>query len=299
MNTLRIATRKSPLALWQAHYVKTLLEAAHPHVQVEIIGLMTEGDKLLTTPLVEIGGKGLFVKELEKAILERRADIAVHSIKDMPATLTDRLILATVCEREDPRDAFVSQRFARLEDLPLGALVGTSSSRRTCQLKMRRPDLQVENLRGNVGTRLHKLDQGRYDAIILAAAGLKRLGQASRIRAYFDPEDWIPAVAQGAIGIECHQNNHLALELLAPLEHPPTRTCITAERAMNLALNGGCQLPIGAYATLTEKALTLRGMLGDPKHHTYVTATLNDPNFAAATLGQILAEKLISALNQQ
>lgn len=294
MNTLRIATRKSPLALWQAHYVKSLLEAAHPQLQVEIIGLMTEGDKLLSTPLVEIGGKGLFVKELEKAILERRADIAVHSIKDMPVALTDRLILAAICQREDPRDAFISRRFACLEDLPSGAIVGTSSSRRSCLLQARRPDLQVENLRGNVGTRLNKLDQGRYDAIILAAAGLKRLDQASRIRTYLDPEEWIPAVGQGAIGIECHENNQLALELLAPLEHPSTRICVTAERAMNLALNGGCQLPIGAYATLAEGELRVRGMVGNLGNNTVLTAQVIGRESAAEELGKTLAQKLIS-----
>jgi hydroxymethylbilane synthase len=292
MNTLRIATRKSPLALWQAHHVKNLLEAAHPQLQVEIIGLMTEGDKLLATPLAEIGGKGLFVKELEKAILERRADIAVHSIKDMPVALPDRLILASLCQREDPRDAFISPHFACLEDLPPGAIVGTSSSRRTCQLKARRPDLHVENLRGNVGTRLNKLDKGHYDAIILAAAGLKRLDQALRIRTYFDPEEWIPAVGQGAIGIECHENNHLALELLAPLEHPPTRICISAERAMNLALNGGCQLPIGAYATLSDEELTVRGIIGNLSDNTLSRAKVVGASTAAEHLGKVLAEKL-------
>ncbi len=291
-SVLRIATRKSPLALWQAHYVKTAVEAAHPGLVVEIIGLMTEGDKLLTTPLSQIGGKGLFVKELEKAILERRADIAVHSIKDMPAELTDRLILAAVCPREDPRDVFISHQFSAVEELPHGATVGTSSSRRTCQLKALRPDINVENLRGNVGTRLQKLDQGRYDAIILAAAGLKRLQQEVRIRSYLNPEVWIPAVGQGAIGIECHESNQVVLDWLATLEDPVARLCITAERAMNLALNGGCQMPIGAYATMQGQQMTVRGLLGNPETYTVATARVTGPSSAAERLGRELAEKL-------
>jgi hydroxymethylbilane synthase len=291
---VRIATRKSPLAMWQANYVKSLLLASHPQLTVEILGLLTEGDKLLATPLTEIGGKGLFVKELEKAILEHRADIAVHSIKDLPVTLPDHLILAAMCEREDPRDALVSNHFASLDDLPPGAIVGTSSSRRACQLYAMRPDLKIENLRGNVGTRLGRLDAGTYDAIILAAAGLKRLGLANRIRTCLDPEIWIPAVGQGAIGIECHRDNQSVLSLLTTLNHPPTQRCITAERSMNLELNGGCQLPIAGYATLQAEQLTIRGLVGDLENRTLIKAQASGNAEDAAAIGAQLAHKLLA-----
>ncbi|HVV69864.1 MAG TPA: hydroxymethylbilane synthase [Gammaproteobacteria bacterium] len=292
---IRIATRKSPLAMWQANYVKTLLIAFHPHITVDILGLLTEGDKLLATPLTQIGGKGLFVKELEKAILEHRADIAVHSIKDLPVTLPDHLILAAVCEREDPRDALVSNQFTSLDDLPQGAIVGTSSSRRACQLHAIRPDLKIENLRGNVGTRLSRLDAGLYDAIILAAAGLKRLEVENRIRAYLDPEIWIPAVGQGAIGIECHRDNASVLNLLTALNHPPTQQCITAERSMNLELNGGCQLPIAGYATLQIEQLTIRGLVGDLENQTLIQSEASGSIEDAANIGAELAHKLLAA----
>lgn len=295
INNLTIATRKSPLAMWQANYVKDALQAAYPDLQVDIVGLLTEGDKLLASSLAKIGGKGLFVKELEKLLLERRADIAVHSIKDMPVTLPDNLILAAICEREDPRDAFISRHFASIEELPLGATVGTSSSRRSCELKARRADLVIENLRGNVGTRLRKLDEGQYDAIILAAAGLKRLGEADRIRTYLDPQTWIPAVGQGAIGIECHQDNHAVIELLQVLDHPPTRICISAERAMNAALNGGCQLPIAAYATLSGAQLNISGMVGNPQNNSLIKSNLSGSAENAELLGVQLAEKLLNS----
>ncbi len=290
---LRIATRKSPLALWQAQHVKAALEYAHPQLQVEIIGMMTEGDKLLATPLAAIGGKGLFVKELEKAILERRADIAVHSLKDMPVELRDHLILAAVCEREDPRDAFVGRQYTQLEDLPPGAIIGTSSSRRHCQVKALRPDLLVESVRGNVGTRLMRLDEGRYDGLILAAAGLKRLDEASRISQYLDPMTWLPAVGQGVLAIECQRDNMQALEYVAALEDSPTRICITAERAMNKALDGGCQLPIAAYAELTGSELIVRGMVGDMKNNQMLTAEVRGQAANAETLGLQLAEVLL------
>jgi hydroxymethylbilane synthase len=291
--SLRIVTRKSPLALWQANHVKKALEAAHPKLQIEVIGMMTEGDKLLATPLAEIGGKGLFVKELERTILERRADIAVHSIKDMPVTLCDGLILGAICEREDPRDAFISPHFASLTDLPEGATVGTSSSRRACQIKALRPDLRVEPLRGNVGTRLMRLDEGKFDAIILAAAGLKRLNEENRITSYLAPELWIPAVGQGAIGIECHQDNQSVLQWIAALEHFPTRICITAERAMNHALDGGCQLPIAAYASYSlVESLTVRGMVGDLSNNQLLTAVVTGDPGDAELLGRRLAQEL-------
>ncbi len=291
---VRIASRKSPLAMWQANYVKTLLIASHPHISVEIHGLLTEGDKLLASPLTEIGGKGLFVKELEKAIFERRADIAVHSIKDLPVILPDHLTLAAICKREDPRDAFVSNLFSSIAELPEGAIVGTSSSRRTCQLVATRPDLRVENLRGNVGTRLEKLDKGHYHAIILAAAGLKRLGATSRIREYLDPNVWIPAVGQGAIGIECHSENQEVLNLVEALNHPPSQLCVTAERSMNLALNGGCQLPIAGYATILAQQLTLRGLVGDLKNKLLITALGSGSAHSAAALGHQLAQDLLA-----
>lgn len=290
---LRIATRKSPLALWQAHSVKKALEIAHPNLTIEIFGMMTEGDKLLASPLAEIGGKGLFVKELEKAILRKQADIAVHSIKDLPLSFPDHLTLGVVCERDDPRDAFISRRFDSLDTLPVGAVIGTSSSRRTSQIKAFRPDLQPEILRGNVGTRLMRLDEGRYDAIILAAAGLERLSQTERIRSYLPVESWIPAVGQGAIGIECREDNDHVLELIRCLEHPPTRWCITAERAMNQALNGGCQLPIAAYATLEAEILTVRGMVGDLPRQRLITASVRGHFNAAEELGRELAQQLL------
>lgn len=292
---IRIATRKSPLAMWQANHVKTLLTASHPHLTVEILGLLTEGDKLLATPLTQIGGKGLFVKELEKALLEHRADIAVHSIKDLPVTLPDHLTLAAVCEREDPRDALISNQFASLNDLPQGATVGTSSSRRTCQLHAARPDLKIENLRGNVNTRLNRLDAGLYDAIILAAAGLKRLGAANRIRAYFDPEIWIPAVGQGVIGIECHQDNMPVINLLTALNHLPTQNCIIAERSMNIELNGGCQLPIAGYATLQAEQLTIRGLVGDLENQALIKSEASGNAEDAAKIGAELAHQLLVA----
>ncbi len=291
---LRIVTRKSPLALWQANHVKTQLEAAHPDLQVDIIGIMTEGDRLLATPLTQIGGKGLFVKELEKALLERRADIAVHSIKDMPAQLPDKLILAAVCQREDPRDAFLSPLCNRLIDLPQGAIVGTASSRRTSLLKALRPDLTITNLRGNVGTRLRRLEDNQFDAIILAAAGLVRLQATDRIREYLDPEFWIPAVGQGAIGIECHAENQKIRELLTALEDPTTRHCITAERSMNQALGGGCQFPIAAYATYAEEQLTIRGLVGEVTTGQLINARVTGPFQAAKQLGQQLAQELLA-----
>lgn len=290
---LRIVTRKSPLALWQAYYVKDLLEKAHQGLIIEIEGLLTEGDKLLATPLAEIGGKGLFVKELEKAIIERRADIAVHSIKDMPAELPDRMVLGAICRREDPRDVFVSNRYASLEDLPAGAVVGTSSSRRLCLLKAYAPQVKIEHIRGNVGTRLQKLDEGQFDAIILAAAGLIRLGEPERIRQFLDPAQWIPAIGQGAVGVECHKENHFALDCLAAIDDALTRYSITAERAMNQALGGGCQFPIAAHAVSERSQLFIRGMVGDKDNDLLIEAQDQGGIEEGEAIGRRLAEQLI------
>lgn len=291
--TLRIATRKSPLALWQANYVKFALEAAHPQLHIDVMGLLTEGDKLLATSISLIGGKGLFVKELEQAILERRADIAVHSIKDMTTTYLNGLTLAAVCKRDDPRDVFISNRFASLEELPAGATVGTSSNRRACLLRALYPKVNVVNLRGNVGTRLRKLDEGHFDAIILAAAGLNRLKETTRLQSILDPDPWVPAVGQGAIGIECREDDHQIVEYLTALEDQESRICITAERSMNEALNGGCQLPIGAYAYIADNRLYLSGMVGDANNRRLLYQKLNGSPLEPEYLGEQVAKSLL------
>ena len=260
MRTLRIATRKSPLALWQAEYVKASLLKHHPQLTIELVTFTTQGDKILDTPLAKIGGKGLFVKELEQAMLAGDADLAVHSMKDVPMECPEGLAITTICEREDPTDAFVSNRFASLQELPLGAIVGTSSLRRQCQLRALRPDLEIRDLRGNVGTRLGRLDNGEYDAIILASAGLKRLGLQQRIAQSLT--QLLPAVGQGAVGIEARSNDTELLALLAPLHHLPTALCVQAERAMNRRLQGGCQVPIAGFATLDNQQLILNALVG-------------------------------------
>lgn len=261
-NIVRIATRKSALALWQAEFVKAQLEHYHPGILVKLVPMSTQGDIILDTPLAKIGGKGLFVKELEQAMLEGLADMAVHSMKDMPVEFPEGLTLHTICEREDPRDAFVSNNFANIDELPQGAIVGTSSLRRQCQIRASRPDLKIHDLRGNVNTRLAKLDSGQYDAIILAAAGLIRLEMKDRIRAYIEPEVSLPANGQGAVGIECRTDDEAIKALLAPLEHSETRIRVNAERAMNRHLEGGCQVPIGAYALVNGDQVHLRGLVG-------------------------------------
>lgn len=293
--TLRIATRKSPLALWQANFVKDRLEALHPQLTVELVPMSTQGDKILDTPLAKVGGKGLFVKELETAMLEGRADIAVHSMKDVPVEFPEGLGLHTICEREDPRDAFVSSRFVSVADLPLGAVVGTSSLRRQCQLRAARPDLVVRDLRGNVNTRLAKLDAGEYDAIILAAAGLLRLEMADRIRAFIAPEQSLPANGQGAVGIECRNDDLELHALLAPLEHAETRIRVLTERAMNRALQGGCQVPIGAYALIEGDQIWLRGLVGQPDGSQVLRDEIRGPLVQGEALGQQLAERLLAA----
>ncbi|MBB1350756.1 MULTISPECIES: hydroxymethylbilane synthase [unclassified Pseudoalteromonas] len=291
---VRIATRKSALALWQAEFVKAELERFHADVRVELVPMSTQGDIILDTPLAKIGGKGLFVKELEQAMLDGRADIAVHSMKDVPVEFPQGLALHTICEREDPRDAFVSNNFANLSELPQGAIVGTSSLRRQCQIKALRPDLDIRDLRGNVNTRLGKLDDGQYDAIILAAAGLIRLEMESRIADYIEPEVSLPANGQGAVGIECRIDDEVTKALLAPLEHTQTRIRVNAERSMNRYLEGGCQVPIGAYALVDGEQVHLRGLVGAVDGSEIlrdeVTGHVND----AEKLGIELAKKLLA-----
>ncbi|WP_172565089.1 hydroxymethylbilane synthase [Vibrio navarrensis] len=291
---IRIATRKSPLALWQAYYVKEALQQAHPGLEVELVTMVTKGDVILDTPLAKVGGKGLFVKELEVAMLEGRADLAVHSMKDVPVDFPPGLGLVTICEREDPRDAFVSNHYENIEQLPQGAVVGTCSLRRQCQLKAHRPDLVIKELRGNVGTRLSKLDAGEYDAIILAAAGLKRLELQERIRSFIEPEQSLPAVGQGAVGIECRTDDERMLELLAPLNHVETADRVKCERAMNLTLQGGCQVPIGSYALLEGDQIWLRALVGEPDGSHIVRGEIRGPRTDAEALGVQLAQQLLS-----
>lgn len=257
-----MATRRSPLALWQANYVKERLIQIYPELTVELVPLITKGDVILDTPLAKIGGKGLFVKELENALLSGEADIAVHSMKDVPMQFPAGLELSVICKREDPRDAFVSNRYRCLAELPQGSRVGTSSLRRQCQLKQLRPDLDIQSLRGNVGTRLSKLDNGDYDAIILAAAGLIRLELQQRIASFIDVKTSLPAAGQGAVGIECRSNDERVKQLLAPLADVQTTACVLAERAMNNHLQGGCQVPIGGYAVLQDNQIYLRALVG-------------------------------------
>ena len=290
---IRIATRRSQLALWQAEHVSSLLQAAHPGLEVELVAMVSRGDRLLDAPLAKIGGKGLFVKELEQALLEDHADIAVHSVKDVPMEFPTGLGVHCICQREDPFDAFVSNRYPSFEQLPTGAVLGTSSLRRQAQLLALRPDLQVRFLRGNVGTRLERLDAGGYDAIVLASAGLKRLGLAHRIRTLLAPQHCLPAVGQGAIGIECRSDDSELLQLLQPLQHQPSALRVTAERAMSQRLNGGCQVPIAGFAELTEDHLQLRGLVGRPDGRLLLRAEASAPPGQAQRLGVEVAELLL------
>ena len=294
MNTLKIATRQSPLALWQAEHIRARLEALHAGLNVELVTFVTQGDKILDTPLAKIGGKGLFVKELEAALLDGRADLAVHSMKDVPMALPEGLSLAVICEREDPLDAFVSNTYASFQDLPQGAKVGTSSLRRKCQILKARPDLEIIDLRGNVGTRLSKLDAGQYDAIILASAGLKRLGLSERIRHTLAPEVSLPAVGQGALGLDCRTNDQAVLELILPLMDDETNVCVRAERAFNAYLEGGCQVPIAGYATLKDGQLSMEGRVGSVDGQTLLSAQLSAAPEQAEQLGEQLAQNLLA-----
>lgn len=293
MKTLRIATRKSPLALWQAEYIKANLLKHHPHLSVELVTFTTQGDKILDTPLAKIGGKGLFVKELEQAMLAGDADLAVHSMKDVPMVCPEGLGISTICEREDPSDALVSPRFSSLAELPFGAIVGTSSLRRQCQLRALRPDLILRDLRGNVGTRLGRLDNGEYDAIILASAGLKRLGLEQRIAQSLT--QLLPAVGQGAVGVETRLDDEALHQLLAPLHHQKTALCVLAERAMNHRLQGGCQVPIAGFATIDNQHLTLNALVGSIDGQHIIRQQGQSSNLLAVeALGEQVAAGLLS-----
>ncbi len=294
---VRIATRKSPLALWQAEYIKAQLLHHNPGLQVELVAMSTRGDKLLDTPLAKVGGKGLFVKELELAMLEGRADIAVHSMKDVPMEFPAGLELAVICERETPLDAFVSNHHQSLDELPDGAVVGTSSLRRQCQVRANFPNLQIKELRGNVNTRLSKLDSGEYDAIILASAGLIRLDMAHRIASNLDSRLSLPAGGQGAVGIECRVDDPDIQRLLASLHHRDTASCVLAERAVNRHLQGGCQVPIACFAELDAEGQTiaLRGLVGSVDGATILRASIQGDRDNAEQLGIQLAEQLLAA----
>lgn len=291
---LVIATRESQLALWQARHIQARLQALYPQTTVELLGMTTQGDRILDVTLSKIGGKGLFVKELETALEDGRADLAVHSMKDVPMRLPEGFALAAITEREDPRDAFVSNRFNRLEDLPEGAIVGTSSLRRESQLRAQFPHLQVKPLRGNLQTRLRKLDDGEFDAIILAAAGLKRLELADRIRTILPPEQSLPAVGQGALGIEIRADREDLKTLLAPLNHAETADCVTAERALSLKLNGSCQVPLGGFAEIEEGFLRLRAFVASPDGSEVVRGEGNSSRAGAAGLGEQVAQMLLT-----
>ena len=294
MTTLRIATRESQLALWQAHFIKTELERHHPDLTIELLGMKTKGDKILDVPLAKVGGKGLFVKELEQAMLEDRADIAVHSMKDVPMDFPQGLGLAVICEREDPSDAFVSNHFKHLDQLPHGAKVGTSSLRRQLQIKALRPDLELLDLRGNVNTRLAKLDVGQYDAIILASAGLMRLDFQHRIQSRLTNEQCLPAGGQGAVGVECRLNDKVTGALLAPLHDQNSADRVMAERALNKRLEGGCQVPIACFAELEGDQLWLRGLVGEVDGSQVITTEIRGSRLDAERLGIAAAEDLLS-----
>lgn len=293
VKTIKIATRKSPLALWQANHIKSCLIHHYPALQIELIPIVTQGDIILDSPLAKIGGKGLFVKQLELALLNGEADIAVHSIKDIPNEFPSGLTLTTICQRDDIRDALVSNHYHNLDELPKGAIIGTSSLRRQCQLKALYPHLIIKDLRGNVGTRLAKLDQQDYDAIILAAAGLKRLGLQNRIKQYIPIETILPAVGQGAIGIETRCQDKNMIQLLAALDDDNTRYSILAERSMNHYLQGGCQVPIACYSHIQNNRLELHGLVGSLNGETIIKASVQGNKMQAIELGITLAQQLL------
>ena len=293
--TVRIATRRSPLALWQAEFIRDSLLALQPELNIELVLIKTQGDIILDTPLAKVGGKGLFVKELEVSMLNGEADSAVHSMKDVPVEFPEGLHLPVICERHDPHDAFVSNHFASIDDLPQGAKVGTSSLRRECQLRHYRPDLQILPLRGNVNTRLAKLDAGQFDAIILAKAGLERLAFHDRIRSALTPEQSLPAIGQGALGIETRIEDAEMNALIAPLNCPHTSITVRAERALNRRLQGGCQVPIGGYAMLENDQLWLRGLVGRPDGTQMLMDEIRGKATEAEALGLQLGEQLLAA----
>ncbi len=291
---LRIATRKSPLALWQANHVREALLVRHPELEIELLTMTTTGDKILDTPLAKVGGKGLFVKELETGMLEGRADLAVHSMKDVPVEFPEGLCLAAVLPREDPRDVLISNTCSSIDELPQGARLGTSSLRRQSQLRARRPDLRILDLRGNVNTRLSKLDNGEYDAIMLAAAGVKRMGWDARITEFLPPEQFLPAIGQGAIGIEIRTDDARLHELVAELNDAQTATRIAAERALNKALQGGCQVPIAGYSEISHGVILLRALVGRPDGTELVQGVISGKPEDAEELGRVLAKDLLS-----
>ncbi len=295
LSKLRIATRKSPLALWQAEYVKSRLQEIHDGLEVELVTMSTRGDKILDTPLAKIGGKGLFVKELEAQMLEGKCDIAVHSMKDVPMAFPEGLFLPVICERETPFDAFVSNEHESIEALPQGARIGTSSLRRMSQLLDLRPDLQISSLRGNVQTRLGKLDGGEFDAIILAAAGLVRLQMEQRIRNQIPAELILPAVGQGAVGIECREGDQAVIDLIAPLNHTETALRVGAERALNNRLEGGCQVPIASYALLEGDQIYLRGLVGAVDGSNIIRKEIRGAASDGEALGVEVAEQLLAS----
>ncbi len=292
---IRIATRRSRLALWQAEHVAARIAALHPGVVVSLVPIVTEGDRILDRSLATVGGKGLFIKELENALQDGAADLAVHSMKDLPGRMPEGFTIAAALERGDPRDAFVSVRQATHGDLPPGARVGTSSPRRECQLRRRRPDLDVVVMRGNVDTRVGKLDAGECDAMILAAAGLERLGLAGRIRARLSPQEMLPAVGQGVVGIECASDRKDVLELVRPLEHAPTRQALDAERGFSAGLGASCRSPVAAYATVNGQALRLAGLVGSQDGVTVYADAVEGSTADAARLGAELAARLVAA----
>ena len=295
MNTpkkLVIASRESMLAMWQAEHIKGRLKALYPDFEVEILGMTTRGDQILDRTLSKIGGKGLFIKELEQALQDGRADLAVHSIKDVPMELPEGFALAAIGERASPFDAFVSNQYARLEDMPEGAIVGTSSLRREAQLRAKFPHLTIQPLRGNVQTRLSKLDNGDYDAVILAAAGLQRLGLDGRIREILSPADSLPAAGQGALGIEIAARRTDLADILRPLNHEETAACVTAERALARALGGSCQVPLAAYCVMEDGLLTLNGLVGHPDGSVIIEASAQAPAAYADALGRAVAKRL-------
>jgi len=302
---LVIASRESALAMWQAEHIRDRLRALYPQTEVSILGMTTQGDQILDVTLSKIGGKGLFVKELETALEDGRADLAVHSLKDVPMNLPEGFVLAVIGEREDPHDAFVSNEHENLAALPAGSVVGTSSLRRESQLRARFPHLNIKPLRGNVQTRLRKLDEGQYAAIILAAAGLKRLGLGGRIRALISSEDSLPAVGQGALGIECRADRTDVIALLQPLHHPDTAACVLAERALSRALAGSCQVPLGGFAEVADGKLRMRGFVASPDGkrmtHAELIGEIGNPealgNKVADALRAQGADEILAALN--
>jgi hydroxymethylbilane synthase len=294
ISNINIATRESPLAMWQAEHVRSELMKLHPGLRVELVAMTTQGDRILDTPLFTVGGKGLFIKELEHSLINGRADIAVHSMKDVTIDLPEGLALPVIMKRADPRDVFISNHFRSLDELPEGSIIGTSSLRRQCQLYAYRPDLKLKDLRGNVGTRLRKLDEDQFDAIVLAAAGVIRLGFEERICEYLEPEVMLAAIGQGAIGIETRANDPAVLNIIKLLNDESTKTQLIAERAFSRKLYGGCQLPIAAHAQITGAQLVIRGLVGSPDGKTIITDELVGLAENAETLGLQLAQRLLN-----